>query len=328
MEHKKIYLAGLDIGGTKSAVISGVISPIGDNIELLERIEIPTDTGIPATAMLEILSPILSKMINKYPISTIGISCGGPLDSEKGIIMSPPNLPGWDNVKIVDYFQKLFTIPVALQNDANACALAEWKFGAGKGSRNMIFCTMGTGFGAGLILNGQLYSGTSDLAGEIGHVRLSDQGPVGFSKRGSVEGFCSGGGIAQLGKIAAMEQLQAGKTTSYCKSFSELDGVSAKSIAMAAIEGDETAIEVYRECGAHLGKALSIMIDLLNPDLIVLGSIFERSEQLLRKEMDAVIRKECIPSAASACRIVAAKLGDSIGNIAALSIAFNKFITL
>jgi glucokinase len=271
--------------------------------------------------MLARLDTLLGPMFEKYPVKAIGVSCGGPLDSERGIIMSPPNLPGWDNVCITEYLSKKYGVPAKLQNDANACAWAEYKFGAGKGCRNMVFCTMGTGFGAGLVLGGKLYSGTSDLAGEIGHIRLAEHGPVGFGKRGSVEGFCSGGGIAQLGKIAALEKLQAGQKTAYCSSLAELETVTAKTIGDAAENGDETATEVYRECGRYLGKALSILIDLLNPQFIVIGSIFVRSENLIRASMQEVIDAECLPVAAAACKVVPAKLGESLGDIAALSVA-------
>ena len=140
------------------------------------------------------------KKYKHYNLKRIGISCGGPLDSKKGIIFSPPNLPGWDNVPITRILSDEFGVETALQNDANACALAEWLMGAERGHSNMIFLTFGTGMGAGLILNGRLYSGTNDLGGEVGHIRLAKTGPVGFGKAGSFEGFCSGGGIAQLAK--------------------------------------------------------------------------------------------------------------------------------
>ena len=109
-----------------------------------------------------------------------------------------------------------------MQNDANAGAIAEWKYGAGKGYNNLIFLTFGTGMGAGLILNGKLYSGTTDLAGEVGHIRLAEMGPVGFGKAGSFEGFCSGGGIAQLAQIKVREKLQMGEKVSFCESIDDL----------------------------------------------------------------------------------------------------------
>lgn len=128
-------------------------------------------------------------MADGEPAKKVGISCGGPLNSTAGIIEGPPNLPGWNNVKIADILTSHYGVFASLQNDANACAVAEWKFGAGKGAQNMIFLTFGTGLGAGLILNGRLYSGTNDNAGEIGHIRLEEFGPSGYGKSGSFEGF-------------------------------------------------------------------------------------------------------------------------------------------
>ena len=124
--------------------------------------------------------------------------------------MCPPNLPDWDNVPLVEMTEKRLGIKTILQNDANACAVAEWKFGAGRGTRNMVFLTFGTGMGAGLILDGRLYSGTNDMAGEVGHIRLAPKGPLGYGKKGSFEGFCSGGGIADLAKQTVLNKLSQG----------------------------------------------------------------------------------------------------------------------
>lgn len=315
------YYAGLDIGGTKCAVLLGRVRRSDGTIEVVARHAIPTNTQNGPDAALESFDPYLSPMFAEHEIASIGISCGGPLSSARGLILSPPNLPGWDCVPIVSYLQDKYGVPAKLQNDANACAVAEWKFGAGRGTQSMIFCTMGTGFGAGLILDGKLYAGIDDLAGEVGHIRLSDQGPVGFTKRGSVEGFCSGGGIAQLGRTAALEALQGGKTVGFCSSYQELDSITAKSIAMAAEAGDACAIAVYQECGHYLGKIASILIDLLNPEKIVIGSIFARSEHLIRESMQQVIDRECLSAAAATCSVVPAALGEAIGDIAALSVA-------
>ena len=320
-ENGYTYYAGIDIGGTKCAVLLGRVCESDGSIEVLERHAAPTDTKAGPYATIDGFDRYLAPMLAAHDIKAIGISCGGPLDSKRGLILSPPNLPGWDNIPIVEYRENKYHVPVRVQNDANACGVAEWKFGAGKGTQSMVFCTMGTGFGAGLIIDGRLYAGISDLAGEVGHIRLSDQGPVGFTKRGSVEGFCSGGGIAQLGRTAAMEVLQGGGTCGYCKSHAELETVTAKSIAEAAYAGDETAIAVYKECGHYLGKICAILIDLLNPEAIVIGSVFARSEQLIRPSMQEVIDRECIPTAARACRILPAALGEAIGDIAALSVA-------
>ena len=196
-------MIGFDIGGTKCAVIIG--EERNGEIVILDKRKIETDHGVSAYEMIDRMCALAESMTDDF--SRIGISCGGPLDSKKGVILSPPNLPGWDNIEIVSYLEKRYGGKAAIQNDANACAIAEWRYGAGKGSQNMIFLTFGTGLGAGLILDGKLYAGTNDMAGEVGHIRLSDYGPVGYGKKGSFEGFCSGGGIAQLGRIMATEKL-------------------------------------------------------------------------------------------------------------------------
>ena len=301
--------AGIDIGGTKCAVI------VGDDNGVKEKIRFDT------TDVNDTLGNI-TKAAEKLGVGeAIGISCGGPLDSKKGIIMSPPNLPGWDNIEIVKMLEEKFGVPVGIQNDANACALAEWKYGAGKGCENMIFLTFGTGMGAGLILDGRLYSGTNDMAGEIGHIRMESYGPVGYGKSGSFEGFCSGGGIAEIGKTVAMERLQCGKSVSFCGGYEELKKITAKKIADCAKSGDMEALRVYDICAEKLGAGLSILIDILNPEKIVIGSIFERSGELLRKKMQQVIDREALFYARNVCEIVPANLGDSIGDWAALAVA-------
>ncbi len=303
---------GIDIGGTKCAVIKGDLKN-----GIVKKIKFQT------TTVDETLDNIISAVEEMGEAEAIGISCGGPLDSKKGIIMSPPNLPDWDNIRICELLNERFNIPVEIQNDANACALAEWKFGAGRGCKNMIFLTFGTGLGAGLILDGRLYSGTNDMAGEVGHIRLSEFGPVGYGKSGAFEGFCSGGGIAELGKTLALEKLQMGEAVGYCDSFDEMQTITAKSIAEAAAEGDETAIRVYDICAEKLGLGISMLIDILNPERVVIGSIYERSGELLRDKMQAVIESEALPLSAAVCKVVPAELGDSIGDYAALAVAEN-----
>lgn len=303
---------GADIGGTKCAVTLGDAK---GNIK--EKIRF--DTTSPSDTIGSIFKAI--KSLGKC--KAIGVSCGGPLDSKCGIIMSPPNLPGWDNIPIVKMLEESFGVPAAIENDANACALAEHKFGAGKGTKNMIFLTFGTGLGAGLILDGKLYSGTNGMAGEVGHIRLDKFGPVGFGKSGSFEGFCSGGGIAQIGRFKALEFLQMGKTAAFCKSFEDLDSITAKKIAECAYGGDELSKEVYKICAEKLGMGLSILIDILNPEMIVIGSIYGRCTDLLEPFVKEVLKREALEHSEKVCRIVPAGLGEKIGDYAALAVAAN-----
>ena len=313
-----MYILGFDIGGTKCAVTTAQWD--GETICLLKKSQCFTDLSIPPQMMIGRLADMADGILEKTP-DAIGISCGGPLDSLNGVILGPPNLPGWDNVPIVSLLESRYGVPVKLQNDANACAVAEWKFGAGKGCRNMVFLTFGTGLGAGLILNGQLYSGTNDNAGEVGHIRLAPSGPIGYGKAGSFEGFCSGGGLSQLGYALALDKVKEGICPSYYADGITQKDVTAKSIAQAAFAGDETAKEVYRLCGEYLGKGLSLIIDILNPERIILGSIFARSSALIRPAMEEVIAKEALSPAARSCQILPAALGENIGDYAAIATA-------
>ena len=327
MERK--HLLGIDIGGTKCACILGAADPAG-SIEILGKTRIATAGAGSPRMCLETLARAGKELCSRHGVALdsvrgCGVSCGGPLDSRRGIILSPPNLPGWDAIPAQEILERALGIPVRLQNDANAGAVAEWRFGAGRGVQSMIFLTFGTGLGAGLILDGRLYSGIGDSAGECGHIRLAPVGPVGFGKSGSFEGFCSGGGIAQLAALRAREQLQLGKKVAWCASIEALPGLNAKIVGDAAEAGDLLALAVYEECGRYLGRGLAVLIDLLNPERIVIGSIFARSEKLLRPAMERSIAEEALSAAAEQCRIVPASLGEAIGDYAALALALGEF---
>lgn len=310
-------MIGFDIGGTKCAVCIGHRD--GDSLIIENKKVIPTNLNISPYEMIDKMCALAESMTDDF--SLIGISCGGPLDSKKGIIMSPPNLKGWDNVEIVSYLEKRYGGKVNLQNDANACAVAEWKFGAGKGCSNMIFLTFGTGLGAGLILDSKLYSGTNDMAGEAGHIRLANEGPMGYGKEGSFEGFCSGGGIAKLGRMYAEKCFAQKKSVSFCRDESELSDISAKLIAEKANEGFEDAIEIYNICARKLGEGLAVLVDILNPEKIVIGSIYKRAGNLLAPAMNEVLKREALGQALDVCTVDGAHLDENIGDYAALSVA-------
>jgi len=315
-------LAGIDIGGTKCAVCLGKQND--GRIEIVGRLQVPT-AGTPGETvgqLVKLLGELLAAQGLSAP-AAIGISCGGPLDSAKGLLLSPPNLPGWDRIDIVTPFRGIYDVPIALQNDANACALAEWKWGAGQGCANMVFLTFGTGLGSGLILGGRLHAGTNDMAGEAGHIRLAPFGPVGYGKAGSFEGFCSGGGIAQLASALALERLQMGAAPAYCPTREHLGEITALAVGQAAIAGDETALEVLNISGEQLGRGLAILVDLLNPEAIVIGSIYCRLRHLLEPAMLRTLRREALPAALDVCRIVPAGLQESVGDYAGLSVALH-----
>jgi len=302
-------ILGLEIGGTKCTVWLFEGETILDHET---RITIPQ-----SEPCLDMLGEMADGLLKDHPgdLAAVGISCGGPLDAKTGHILCPPNLPLWLDVAITDWAQKRFGVPARLQNDADANALAEWRYGAGKGTQSMIFLTFGTGLGSGLILNGRLWSGAGGMGGEIGHVRLAEQGPVGYGKIGSAEGFCSGGGIAQLAAGYALAARQQGQPVPW------EDDPSAKNIAMAAFSGEKTAIAVYERVGEMLGRTLSLLVDLLNPERIVIGSIYARSHALMDETMARVMQTECLPASLAACRVVPAALGEEIGAYGCLAAA-------
>ncbi len=318
-----MYAVGVDIGGTKCAVSLG--ESTADSLRVLHRASPRRSAGRAPMEMLRDLLDDVRDCLARLPEGAsacgIGISCGGPLDSRAGLILSPPNLPGWDRIEVVSWFERETGLPAWLCNDADAGALAEWRHGAGRGCRDMIFITCGTGFGAGLVLNGALYEGASGAAGEIGHVRAETHGPTGYGKVGSYEGFCSGGGIAQVARTLALREIQAGRPPSFCRGPREVEGLTAESAARAARAGDPVALEVFELSGGMLGRALATLIDLLNPERIVIGGIFARCRDLLWPAAERVIGREALPGSAAACEVLPAELSESIGDMAALTVA-------
>jgi len=323
---KMQIIVGIDIGGTKCAVS---FAKYHDNqLEILDKVWELTKQDDFNKAVEQFIHIIRSKLEQEkdWHLCAIGISCGGPLNSKKGLILAPPNLPYWDQVDIYTPLKVAFHVPVAMQNDADACALAEWKLGAGQGTSNMIFLTFGTGMGAGLILNNQLYTGCSNMAGEVGHIRLQEDGPFGYGKNGSFEGFCSGGGIADLGKREAKKAILEGNPPCFCKDLSELSEITAKKIAEALIKKDSVANQIYQKVGKFLGRGLSVLIDILNPERIILGSIFYRQQDVLEPIMWEVIKKEALAYSYESCQIVPAALGEMLGDYAALSVGMNAYL--
>ncbi len=310
-------LLGVDIGGTKCAVVLGAFGA-----EVYERVVFPTRTDLGVDHTLGAIGEAIERIVataheRDATIVAAGVSCGGPLDSRRGLILSPPNLPGWDGVPVVRFVREKVGRPVTLLNDADAGALAEHRFGAGRGAETMVFLTFGTGMGAGLVLGGRLFSGSIGLAGEVGHVRVAEDGPDRYGKRGSFEGYCSGSGIAELAASTVEERVASGERVPW------FDGrpVSAEHVARAAFAGDALAREVFGVSGKYLGRGCAMLIDILNPEVIVIGSVYIRCRELLERSMLAEIERESLSRSRESCRIVAAELGEKIGDVASLCAA-------
>lgn len=315
-----MYYIGFDIGGTKCAVSLGKAE---NGINILKREEVPTDFDPKTT--LEKLALYVEEYKRDYEILGAGISCGGPLDTQNGCILNPPNLKGWTNFPIVSYIKERFSLEARLQNDANACAIAEWKFGAGQGKQNIVFLTFGTGLGAGLILNGKLYEGANGNAGEVGHIRLAKTGPYAYGKYGSFESFCSGSGIARLAKIGTKNKKYAGAAKEFYKCVGGKEKTTTKELAKYAREGNTFCKAVFRKSSQSLGKALSMLVDTLNPECIILGGVFMRCMDLLLPECKKVMAKECLPYSYELLSILPAGLGEQVGDYAAIAVAMGDY---
>jgi glucokinase len=317
-----LWWVGIDIGGTKTAVVVSANPP-----DVLSRTEFPTLPANGPHPAIDLIKSTLRSMLRELDIGNgslagIGVSCGGPLDSERGVIQAPPNLSTWIDIPIVEILAREFDCPVCLENDANAGAMAEHRYGAGKGTRNMVFLTMGTGFGAGVILDDRLYRGTNGMAGEIGHVRLTADGPVGYHKAGSAEGWVSGGGLAQWATIA-MTTARKGGETSILLEFPDDRQITARDVGLAAEKGDTVARRIIVQCGEKLGMALAILVDILNPERIVIGGLAMRLGELLLEPARRTLAAEALEPSVSVCQVVPAALGERIGDVAALCIAMD-----
>ena len=304
---KHSYYMGFDVGGTKFAVSVGKVDESG--VTVVERREVPTMSEPKAT--LDCFTSDILAWKERYEIRYAGISCGGPLDSKTGVIVSTPNLSkGWHGFPIVQYIRETFGLESALENDANACAVAEWMFGAGRGTQNMVFMTFGTGLGAGLILDGKLYSGTNGNAGEVGHLRLAKSGPVGFNKAGSAEGFCSGNGIKKLALIRAEEQ-----------GIALDESITTKEIFARANSGDSFCESIVKESSERFGEVVSVLLDLFNPEVVTAGGVFMRNYDHIMRYALPIIEREALEETRSVCRIIPAQIGENVGDFAALAIA-------
>jgi glucokinase len=300
---RETVLLGIDIGGTKTALVLGTSEG-----RILERAQFASRAERGPHAMLDEIASRAREVLDRYPmIAAIGASVGGPVDAEEGMVLGPPNLPGWDAVPLARLLGERLGRVARIEHDAKACALAEWRYGAGRGTRDMVFLTLGTGLGAGIIANGRLVRGAGNLAGEIGHWRINAEGPTIYGKAGSFEGWCSGAGLPALARFLAAER------------FADLR--DAADLAARAKAGDPHAARIIGAAGAMLGRGLALLVDLLAPEAIVLGNLANRLGALFVDAAQATLAAEALPALASRCRILPCALGEAIGDMAALSVA-------
>jgi glucokinase len=306
------YILGLDIGGTKTALVLGTL-----NAEVVTRDVVSTPAGADFETAMQVICAAVDGFLAQLAGAgfqapqAISVAVGGPLNIEAGVLHSPPHLAAWGQAPLKQYLARRFNLPVFVEHDGNAGALAEYYFGAGRGARNLIFLTMGTGLGAGLILNGAIYHGSSDSAGEVGHVRLSEEGPTEYGKVGSWEAFACGAGISKLAHLRKPQEFAATVTTA--------------EIIQRVLAGDPPALEIIHEVGEWMGKGLAILVDVLNPEVIVIGTLAVLLGDLVLAPAREVLAQEALPISNRACRILPAQLGAALMDVGCLMAAFDAY---
>ena len=315
---KNLYL-GIDVGGTK--IISAIVDGRG-RIVARDYRETEAQDG-PAAVLSQITeaatSVIAESGVNSAGIAGVGIAAPGPIDAHSGVVTAPPNLPGWKDVPLKELIKDRLGLPTALENDANAAALAEHRFGAGRGTKHMIYVTASTGIGGGFILDGKLYAGATGSAGEIGHMTILPHGPLcGCGNQGCLEALASGRAIAR----EARELVHGGARTLIADlAHGDPDRISARLVAQAAAEGDAEAGRILDQAMAYLGIGMANLVNLFNPELLVIGGGLTKMDERLFGPVRSIIDQRAFPANAHAVRVIPAELGDDVGVLGAAAVA-------
>ncbi|MCA8954754.1 MAG: ROK family protein [Planctomycetes bacterium] len=291
-DSRRRHALALDIGGTKIGL------GIGDDLGVVHAAhQFPTDPTLAPEPLLGRALDWLHAACNDHGLipEAVGVAAPGPLDRASGRLLEVPNMLRWQGFALRDYLAQATALPTAVQNDANAAVLAEVLWGAARGADTAVFLTMSTGMGAGLWIEGRLIEGPCGLAGEIGHIRLTDEGPVGFGKRGSVEGYLSGPGLVQLAAAEALAFHQRSAATT----LPDPPALTPEAVFAAARAGDAAARAVVGTFTRMLGRLCAILVDLLNPDVIVFGTIGTAHFDLLAPGVGELLRVEALPESAA-----------------------------
>lgn len=309
------YRVGVDVGGTNVK-----IALIDKKGEILFSKTVPTRAEMGYEYTINNMKQSIRELIEEAKIDPnslegIGFGFPGQIDCDNGIVRILPNIPGWINVPIAEIMQKEFNVPVKVDNDVRCAALAELNYGAGVGCNNLICITVGTGIGSGLIVNGKLVRGASNAAGEIGHVKLSiNDGPIcGCGDTGCMEAYASGPAIVAMAK----DYIKGGKSTKYREMTNTKSEITPAVVAQAAKEGDVVAQRIFTIMGEYIGTGLASVVNLLNPEKIVIGGGVADAGEILIAPLKETLTKRAMPIQGSAVEIVPAQLGNTAGVIGA-----------
>jgi len=317
MSATKQLIVGVDVGGSK---INAVLADTNGNIEARSSKDTLADEG-PEAVIGRIIEAI-GQLTSEVEVTGIGIGAAGAHDSQIGVITCSPNLPGWHNIPLRDIIQREFGLPTYLQNDCTLAALGEHRFGAGVGVDNLVYVGLGTGIGGGIIADGQVYTGTSGAAGEIGHMIIDVNGsPCKCGSYGCWENFASGRAVAQ----EAVRQMEAGVPTAVRRyAGGDVNRVTAQTVFQAAQDGDYIAHEIISRTAYYVGIGLVNLVNIFNPELILIGGGLSNMGSLLLDPAIEVVRERAFGISAKAVRIELVQLGDDAGALGAVALVLQK----
>lgn len=318
------YVIGIDFGATHlNLLLADSSAYILDEFETNINIQEGPEACL-SKADLAVREVLDKNHLGLQDLLSVGVGVPGPTVSEAGMVVAPPIMPGWDGYPIRDRLEKLWECPVSVNNDAELGVLGEWAHGAGRGERNLVYIKVGTGIGAGLLIDGQIYRGITGSAGEIGHLTIEENGPVcACGNQGCLEAIAGGSAIARQ----AWQAVQQGQRTELQK-FSHAEDISARDVAAAARRGDLLAQKIISRAGMHIGIAIAGFVNMFNPGMVIIGGGVAQTGDLLLEPMRQTVQRRSLPAAARVVRITTAVLGrrsSSMGAvIQALTIALHQ----
>ena len=310
------YTIGIDVGGTK--VLGGVVDQFGKVYKLARR-ETPREGG---SALTQSIADVAKELISDFAVESVGVSAAGFVSSDRQTMLATPNIAGWNGVNLDADLSALIGLPVVIENDANAAAWGEARFGAGRGKEHLLMLTVGTGIGGGIVVNGDLYRGAFGIAAEIGHMRVVPDGHLcGCSARGCFEQYASGNALLRHAReaIAASPDIARNLLS---RGDGTIDGLTGRAITEAARDGDAVALAAFNTTGQWLGAGIATLSVVLDPERVVIGGgVIDAGEILLEPTRAALERYMPFAGKHPYPEIVAASLGNEAGLVGVADLA-------
>ena len=310
------YTIGVDVGGTK--VLGGVVDELGTVVKTARR-DTPREGG---AALTQAIADVAKELMSEFTIDSVGVSAAGFVSSDRKTMLATPNIAGWNGVNLDYQLTSLIGLPVVIENDANAAAWGEARFGAGRGKRHMLMLTVGTGIGGGIVVNGELYRGAFGIAAEIGHIRVVPEGHLcGCGARGCFEQYGSGNALMRHAReaIAASPDIARNLLS---RGDGTLEGLTGKAITDAARDGDAVALAAFNTTAQWLGAGIASLAVVLDPECVVIGGgVIDAGEILLKPTREALERSMPFAGKHPYPEIIGAQLGNEAGLVGVADLA-------